>query len=135
MQKELICFVPLIMIGILFAAIILYFFSTVKKLPKINLSYSQFCIERKDNQKKIQQKFDDEQLIRDAKAEALDMFQQWVNGNIMIIHKPIIKFIICHYPYTSKYTSEDLNKIRTEEFTKLINEYKSQNILFKRPYQ
>lgn len=104
------------------ALIILYLLLKPKRRRK-DISYIQFRIDRENDQKKIQQEIDDKKLERDAKAEALDMFNQWVSGQLIVVRKPIIKFIMNHYPYESKYRSEDLDEIRKNELTRLQNQY------------
>jgi hypothetical protein len=108
-------------------AIIIFFLILLcqRKKKDFKVSYEKQCFDWENEQKKIAQDFDDKHLLIDAKREALDMFQQWLAGNLIIIRKPIIKFSMCHYPYTSKYTSEDLDTIRKEEFTRLKNEYQN----------
>jgi hypothetical protein len=97
-----------------------------------------------DSPELLQSKQDaaDARLVLNAKSEALDMFEQWLQAYndptkvwmmkqlglkeplVMLIPRPINMFIEQHYPLKSKYTSEDLKKIRLEEFNRLKQEYK-----------
>lgn len=86
-------------------------------------SFEQIRIEADNEYKQLLQKDEDERLERAAKREGLDMFEQWLNGNLIIVPRPQTTFIKCYYPYESKYDSKSYNQMASNHFNELKNQH------------